>query len=58
MIMIGPPTNSAMVNCHPITNARISPSSTTRFVDATSNAIADDRLAPFRNRARASATAA
>lgn len=58
MIISGPPTNSAAVNCQPMTNARIRPSSTTRFVEATSNAMADDRLAPLRKSARARATAA
>ena len=33
-IMMGPPTNSATVNCQPISNARITPSSTTRLVEA------------------------
>ncbi len=56
--MIGPPTNSANVNCHPISTARITPSSTTRLVEAISNAIAAVKLAPLRNSDRASATAA
>jgi hypothetical protein len=58
MIMIGPPTNSASVNCHPIRSARITPSSITRLVDAISNAIAEVKFAPLRNSDRASATAA
>ena len=56
--MIGPPTNSASVNCQPISSARMMPSSITRFVDANSNAMAAVKLAPLRNRDRASATAA
>ena len=58
IIMNGPPTNSAAVNCHPISRARITPSSTTRLVDAISNAIAAVKLAPLLNSDRASATAA
>ena len=58
MIMIGPPTNSAAVNCQPSSSARITPSSTTRLVEAISNAIAAVKLAPLRNSDRASATAA
>ena len=50
--MTGPPTNSATVNCHPISSARITPSSTTRLVDATSKTIAVAKLAPVRNSAR------
>src|SRR6476661_6156886 len=57
-IMIGPPTNSAAVNCQPINSARITPSSTTRLVDAISKAIAAVKFAPLRNSERASATAA
>ena len=56
--MNGPPTNSAAVNCHPSSRARITPSSTTRLVEAISNAIAAVKLAPLLNRDRASATAA
>ena len=56
--MRGPPTNSASVNCQPISSARITPSSITRFVEAISNAIAAVKSAPLRNSARASATAA
>ena len=58
MIITGPPTNSAAVNCQPINNARITPSSTTRFVEAISKAIAAVKFAPLRNSERASATAA
>ncbi len=57
-IMIGPPTNSAAVNCQPINRARITPSSTTRLVEAISNAIAAVKSAPLRNSERARATAA
>src|SRR5215470_12744708 len=57
-IMIGPPTNSPRVNCHDSSSARMMPSSMTRLVLAISNAMALMKLAPRRNRARASATAA
>src|SRR5271166_545778 len=57
-IITGPPTNSARVNCQPISNARITPSSITRFVEPISNAIAAVKLAPLRNSDRAKATAA
>ena len=57
-IITGPPTNSARVNCQPISSARITPSSITRLVEAISNAIAAVKLAPWRNSDRASATAA
>src|SRR5438552_13773780 len=57
-IMIGPPTNSAAVNCQPIRIARMMPSSITRLVDAISNAIAAVKSAPFWKSDRASATAA
>ena len=56
--MIGPPVNSARVNCQPMSRARITPSSITRLVEAISNAIAAVKPAPFRNSDRASATAA
>ena len=58
MIMIGPPMNSARVNCQPISSARMMPSSTTRLVEAISKAIAAVKLAPWRNSDLASATAA
>src|SRR3974390_1777722 len=57
-IIIGPPTNSAAVNCQPIRRARMMPSSMTRLVEAISNAMAEVKLAPFRNKERAKATAA
>ena len=57
-IMMGPPVNSAAVNCQPISSARITPSSMTRFVEAISNAIAAVKPAPFLNSDLASATAA
>src|SRR2546430_5955032 len=56
--MIGPPTNSAAVNCHPISRASRIPNSTTRLVEAISKTIAAVKLAPLRNNDRASATAA
>ena len=58
MIIRGPPMNSASVNCQPISNAKMIPSSTTKLVEAISNAIAAVKLAPFRNSDRANATAA
>src|SRR5215472_4534103 len=58
MIMMGPPTNSASVNCQPSSSAKIKPSSMTRLVDANWNAIAAVKSAPLRNSERASATAA
>ena len=57
-MMIGPPTNSASVNCQPSSSAMITPSSITRFVAASSKTIAEVKLAPLRNSDRASATAA
>src|SRR5215472_3002208 len=57
-IMIGPPMNSARVNCHDSSSANMMPSSMTRFVLAISKAIAATKLAPRRISARASATAA
>src|SRR5262245_54690248 len=56
--MIGPPTNSASVNCQPINSHRITPSSITRFVEANWNAMAAVKFAPLRKIERASATAA
>ena len=58
MIISGPPMNSARVNCHAISNARMIPSSITRFVEAISKAIAAVKLAPLRTSDRAKATAA
>jgi len=58
MIMIGPPMNSAAVNCQPINRARITPSSTTRLVEPISKAMAAVKFAPLRINERASATAA
>src|SRR5207248_8231140 len=52
------PTNSPRVNCQPSTSAITIPSSTTRFVDASSNTIAAVKSAPLRNSVRASATEA
>jgi hypothetical protein len=56
--MIGPPTNSARVNCQDSSSAMMMPSSMTRLVLAISKVIAAVKLAPRRNSARASATAA
>src|ERR1700677_5328855 len=56
--MMGPPANSASVNCQPMSSARMIPSSITRLVEAISNAIAAVKLAPLRNSERANATAA
>ena len=55
---MGPPTNSASVNCQPSSSAMMTPSSITRLVDAISNAIAAAKPAPLGNSERASATAA
>jgi hypothetical protein len=57
-IMMGLPTNSARVNCQPMSRAKMMPSSTTKLVEATSKAMAALKLAPLRNRERARATAA
>ena len=57
-IMIGPPVNSARVNCQPSSTAMMMPSSMTRLVEAISKAMAAVKSAPRRNSARASATAA
>jgi hypothetical protein len=57
-IMIGPPTNSAAVNCQPSSRAMMMPSSITRLVEAISNTMAAVKFAPWRNSARARATAA
>ena len=57
-IMIGPPTNSARVNCQDSRSAMMMPSSMTRLVLAISKTMAAVKLAPRRNSARASATAA
>ena len=53
-----PPTNSANVNCHPISTHRTSPSSQTRFVDANWNASATAADAPLAKSDRAIAIAA
>ena len=57
-IISGPPTNSPRTNCQPRRSHMMIPSSMTRFVDAISKAIAAVKLAPWRNRERASATEA
>ncbi len=56
--MMGPPTNSPTVNSQPISSAKMIPSPITRLVEATSNAMAEVKLAPLRNSDRAKATAA
>ena len=56
--MIGPPMNSARVNCQEMSRARMMPSSMTRLVLAISKTMAAVKLAPLRNSERASATAA
>ena len=45
--MIGPPTNSAAMNCHPIRTNRTRPSSRTRLVEANMNTMAVMKSAPF-----------
>jgi hypothetical protein len=57
-IMIGPPMNSAAANCQPSSTASRIPSSSTRFVDASWNAIDAVKSAPFLKIERARATAA
>ena len=52
--MIGPPTNSASVNCQPSSSARMTPSSMTRLVLAISKTMAATKLDPLRNSERAS----
>ena len=56
--MIGPPTNSAAANCHPIKITSTMPSSITRLVEANMNTIADKKSAPFWNNDFAIAVAA
>src|SRR6202171_5341661 len=56
--MSRPPANSAATNCQPSRMRRTRPSSKTRFVDANSKMIALPKLAPRRNRALPTATAA
>ncbi len=48
--MIGPPTNSAAMNCQPNRIYMTMPSSTTRFVEAIMNTIAEVKSAPLANR--------
>src|ERR1700731_2708295 len=57
-IINGPPVNSASANCQPIRTIRMTLSSATRLVEASSNAIAAVKSAPFRKIERANATAA
>ena len=56
--MIGPPMNSAAANCQPIKTINTTPSSTTKFVDANMNTIAETKSAPFWNSDLAIAVAA
>lgn len=53
-----PPRNSDAVNCQPIKTTRITPSSITRLVEASSKTIAAVKLPPLRKIERASASAA
>ncbi len=57
-IITAPPTNSAAVNCQPISRARMIPSSITRLVEAIWKAIAAPKSAPLRTSVRAKAAAA
>src|SRR5580704_17347946 len=52
-IMIGPPANSARVNCQDSSSAMMMPRSMTRLVLAISKVIAAVKLAPRRNSAQA-----
>src|SRR6266403_4857703 len=54
----GPPTNSATANCQPISTMMMMVNSATKFVEASSNAIAAVKSAPLRKIDRARATAA
>ena len=58
MTITMPPVNSAAAKGQPMSTIRMTPSSITRFVEASSNAMAAVKLAPFRNSDRARATAA
>jgi hypothetical protein len=57
-IMIGPPMNSATVNCQPISSAKMMPQLDDQVDAGDLKAIAAVKSAPPQNRARASATAA
>ena len=57
-ISTSPPRNSASVNCHPMSTHMITPSSTTRLVEANWKASALAAEAPFWNSDLAMATAA
>ncbi len=48
--MIGPPTNSATANCHPIRAISTKPISITRLVEATMNTMAVMKSAPLTTR--------
>lgn len=58
MIMAGPPTNSAAVNCQPIRMAQMMPGSITSLAEAIWNSMAAVKHPLFRNSERADATAA
>ena len=45
--MMGPPTNSAAVNCQPSRMASTMPISMTRLVEANMNTMAEMKSAPF-----------
>ena len=45
--MMGPPTNSAAMNCQPSRTSRTMPSSMTRLVEAIMKAMAVMKSAPF-----------
>ena len=47
--MTGPPTNSAIMNCQPMSTSITSPSSITRLVEATMKIIAVVKSAPRAN---------
>ena len=49
-IMIGPPTNSAAMNCQPSKTRSTIPSSMTRFVEAIMKAMAVMKSAPLAKR--------
>src|SRR3984957_13765802 len=57
-IITRPPLNSAARNCQPRRMRSTRPSSKTRLVDANSKMTAFPSVEPFRNRVRATATAA
>lgn len=58
MIISGPSTNSATLNCQPISRAKLVPNSNTRLVELISNTMAGVKLAPLRNSGQAKAATA